>query len=334
MRVLLGDLCRDLADLLGENLCSIIVAGTYGRGNGGVYPVSRRNGSGVWSIGQAPGDDLDLFIVLNAPAYSRLGLSKVVDKYRAIMAISIDIKAVISKSDLAMAPARLEWFELVRNHLVLCGDEDVLSQLTTKLGVNLDDQQENSLASSEAIRVLVNSGLKIWAGLLCSQSSMQAKKTAHMTALCVKAALSLGDALLIAGSCLAVDRQKRLSYLDQLVDKWPELDGQASFTLLCSMYHKAFSNNRSRREIWHDSQESQEILNLNSLAQVWIWLLAFIETKLPEIVLLWSKEPAFAQLVYRMTMLAHNRENSISAADPLGEVNKRLQLLADFSWHD
>jgi len=125
----LKDFTRDLLLCFGDALLGISLGGSYGRGEGLVGAAIKDKGSGIWSFGEIPLEDLDLLIFLKEPAYSLELFAQLREKYEQILSLPIDILGVLTPSQFKALPFELSWHEMSQDHIVLWGDTVLLEEL-------------------------------------------------------------------------------------------------------------------------------------------------------------------------------------------------------------
>jgi hypothetical protein len=135
MHKILQDLCRELAGELSGKLHAILLGGNYGRGEGGTRPVPGGHGSGVWSIGEAPAEDIDLLIVSWFDLRGRNeAISGILAKYEAIFTVPIDLAPVVTPFRLIAIPRRFHWRRLIASSKMLYGPPRLPQALKRRYG--------------------------------------------------------------------------------------------------------------------------------------------------------------------------------------------------------
>lgn len=135
MRGLLNDMTRDLAHVFGDNLLSLVMGGTYGRGEGRIRRGKACAGAGLWSGGEVPADDLDLLVLLKAPAYDQAAFGTVCAKYQEISGMDLVVMGVLTPSQLSRIRPDIHWHELSRHHKILWGDPEVAQEVLACLAL-------------------------------------------------------------------------------------------------------------------------------------------------------------------------------------------------------
>jgi hypothetical protein len=122
MHKILQDLCRELAGELSGNLYAVLLGGNYGRGEGGTRSSTGGHGTGIWSIGEAPAEDIDLLIVSWFDIRGRReAISGIIRKYEDIFTVPIDLAPVVTPVRLMFIPHRFNWRRLISNSKLLYG---------------------------------------------------------------------------------------------------------------------------------------------------------------------------------------------------------------------
>jgi hypothetical protein len=179
----LAHLARELAGAVGPDLVAVVLAGGYGRGEGGVQVQG-----GV----ERPYNDLDLFVLLRGARRWPQGTLERLARLRAPeFGVPVDIGRPLTLSQVALWPAWLMWHELLHGHVVLHGEPDVLTRHASAAAWGPPP-------AIEATRLLLNRG----AGLLSAFRVMRglerpsdpdfARRNRY------KAEQAMGDALLLA----------------------------------------------------------------------------------------------------------------------------------------
>jgi hypothetical protein len=178
----LVSITADIAAVLGTSMEALVLGGGYGRGEGGVVEVDRV---------QVPYNDLDLFLFVKPGALPGFrALPSVLEPHARRLGIHVDVSRPIRLDEIRRWSPALMWLDLLEGHKVLAGPADTLtSRAPAWLG--------RPLPPIEAMRLLLNRG----AGLLWSMRIVRdlemppdpefVRRNAY------KAALALGDALLI-----------------------------------------------------------------------------------------------------------------------------------------
>jgi hypothetical protein len=191
-----------LPDRLLEGL---LLAGGYGRGEGGVLPDE---------TGDQPYNDLEFYVLLRGPAwlnerrYAGL-LHRLGEELAPSAGVAVEFK-VISRLKLRRSPVNMFYYDLVMGHHRVTGGDDLLQGCE-------HHREAFPIQPAEATRLLMNR----CTGLLLARQQLRAASFTHQNADFVmrnlaKAQLAFGDAILTVHgqyhwSCL--ERQHRLKGL-------------------------------------------------------------------------------------------------------------------------
>jgi hypothetical protein len=148
----LRDLTRDILAAVGDPLMAVMLAGAYGDGRGRCIPVNGGPGSGIWSHGQAPAEDIEIMVVANAKQkIVRRLLRPVGQKYASILKVDIRFTHVLDESRLNQVRPSLEWYELVQSHQLLFGSEAVFARFRDCFGLVDDGCAQPRFLPGEAL---------------------------------------------------------------------------------------------------------------------------------------------------------------------------------------
>lgn len=153
MKGLLGDLSRDVAGVFGDNLVALVMGGSYGRGEGRVFSRMPVQGTGVWSGGEVPADDIDLLVLLNAPAYDSREFLRICRKYQDISGAELDVMGVLTSSQVRRLPPGWRAHQMAMWHKVLWGDPELAGRILACLRLDRegDDRDERLLSAAYAL---------------------------------------------------------------------------------------------------------------------------------------------------------------------------------------
>jgi len=179
----LADLAADVRQALGDRLVGLVLGGGYGRGEGGVVV---RNGR------EEPYNDLDFVLVVQSKAGFDAGrLAPIKEAWQGRLGIHVDFSHPLTPADLRELPPKLMWQDLLLGHIVVDGPPDLLT-------AHCPPRLREPLAPIEATHLLLNRGagllwsLRVWHGIQAAPDGDFIRRNIF------KAALALGDALLIA----------------------------------------------------------------------------------------------------------------------------------------
>ncbi|MFZ5949926.1 MAG: hypothetical protein ACOYXC_04440 [Candidatus Rifleibacteriota bacterium] len=179
----LKDLAKETVKALGDNLIALILAGGYGRGEGGVIV---KDGT-EW-----PYNDLDLVLVVkNANFDSNKILMPISRDFAGKLEIHVDFSRPLTIGNLKNLPHKLMWQDLLNGHIILYGPPDILTS-------NMPAYMRDTLPRIEATHLMLNRG----AGLIWSfriiYGYINNSEEDFVRRNFFKAALAIGDAILIA----------------------------------------------------------------------------------------------------------------------------------------
>ncbi len=204
----LKELADDVATALGSNLVALILGGGYGRGEGGVCHVDGH---------ERLYNDLDFAIVVrDKKSIVPPALEAVRNKFESKLKIEIDFSRPLTPRDIRCWPHTLMWHDLLHGHIVVRGAEDILENLAPS-------EIRQCPPPIEASRLLLNRG----AGLLWSLRILKGLETAPDSDFVrrnyFKAALALGDALMICHQRYRTAYEGRDKIFELLEKERPEL---------------------------------------------------------------------------------------------------------------
>lgn len=197
----LQELVKNTSAVLGDNLSALVLAGGYGRGEGGIVKIN-----GV----EKPYNDLDLVPVLkkNSPkaALDLLPLSR---KFAEKLAIHVDFSRPLTEALIRQLPHKLMWQDLLNGHIILFGDKDILTR-------NMPEYMRHSLPVIEASHLLLNRGAGLIWSLAILEGYLENNDPDFVRRNYFKAALAMGDAVLIANSRHQTSYRGRDNLLESL----------------------------------------------------------------------------------------------------------------------
>ncbi len=201
-------LAEDAHTAMEENLVALILGGGYGRGEGGVICVE--------GYEQAY-NDLDLVLVVqDKNAIQQDQLAAISKKYEAELKIHIDFSRPLTIEDIRNWPSWLMWQDLLDGHVVLYGQEDVLT-------ANSPASLRDPLPAIEATRLLLNRGAGLLWAMRVTRGVESAPDADFVRRNYFKCGLALGDALLIAHQRHATAYRGRDERLTALVGESSEV---------------------------------------------------------------------------------------------------------------
>lgn len=241
-----------------SRLEGLVLAGGYGRGEGGVLRTE---------AGERPYNDLEFYVFLRGPRLwneRRYGhrLEELANRLSPSAGVHVEFK-LDSLSRLRCSPVSMFAYDLVSRHRILSGPVSLFAGC----GHHLDATR---IPLAEATRLLFNrcTGLLLVKELL-GRRALDAEQRDFIGRNLAKAQLALGDAVLAARgqyhwSCL--ERARRVDALDQS-SEWPWLTAVQEHHAVGVQFklhpHRTHSSERFRSR--HGA--------LSELAsQVWVWL--------------------------------------------------------------
>lgn len=200
----LNEIGESVHQALGSNLVALILGGGYGRGEGAV----------VWRDGREwPYNDLDFTIIVRDPKGVSAALASISHRFSQQMRIEVDFSRPVTLSQVAHWPHTLMWHELLLGHIVVCGNQDVLSQHCPKYLHSMPPLAEGS-------RLLLNRGAGLLWALRVAEGLEQAPDQDFCRRNLFKAQMAQGDVALMWGERYTISYQERPTRYQQL-DGWP-----------------------------------------------------------------------------------------------------------------
>lgn len=183
MREVVTQIAGDCETTLGRDLVALLLGGGYGRGEGGVVRKEAR---------EQPYNDLDFTLVVRRRRRDLAGpLRAISHKYEKVLGIDVDFSRPLTLYDIQNWPHILMWQDLLNGHHVLSGPADILQ-------ANAPPALNEPLPAIEATRLLLNRGAGLLWALRILRGHQSAPDPTFLPRNYYKAALALGDALLIA----------------------------------------------------------------------------------------------------------------------------------------
>lgn len=205
-------LAEEVRALVGANLAGLLLGGGYGRGEGGV----------VLHQGQErPYNDLDFTLVLERKAvFDPRVLEPLRRKYAQDLGIHVDFSRPLDRADWRGLPPWLMWKELWEGHLCLAGDCQGLAR-------DRPAWLDQPLPAIEASKLLLNRGAGLLWAILVAEGRQPEPDLDFTRRNYQKAALALGDALLIAFGRHQTAYRGRDANLRRLAGDEPRVAGLA-----------------------------------------------------------------------------------------------------------
>jgi hypothetical protein len=178
----LAAITADVVAAVGPSMEALVLGGGYGRGEGGVVLID-----GV----EHPYNDFDLFLFVKPGAHVQVqALNARLEPHAHRLGIHVDVSRPIRLAEIPNWPPALIWLDLLEGHTVLAGPTDVLSSRAPAwLG--------RPLPSVEALRLLLNRGAGLLWAMRVVRNAEPPPDPQFVRRNAYKAALALGDALLI-----------------------------------------------------------------------------------------------------------------------------------------
>ncbi len=260
MDEVLQKIARDTEKVLGDNLVALLLGGGYGRGEGGVVIID-----GI----EHPYNDLDLtFIIKDKSSIDWEGIHHISHTYEEEIHIDVDFSRPLTLNDVRKWDPWLMWYDLLNGHIVLSGDEDVLT-------ANASDSVKQLPPPIEATRLVLNRG----AGLLWALRVIKGEDNVEGMPLpdkdfvrrnFYKCCLAMGDGLLIVHERFATPYTGRDKRLNKLIDDSPEVAELGMKELYAAALEFKFSPDKKIGITFDEGQ-------LRELAKVWSRVFLHIE---------------------------------------------------------
>ena len=208
MHEVLADLTEEAVGLIGDNLVALLLGGGYGRGEGAVYLIDGQ---------EKPFNDLDLTIVVQRRNRAlKKALLHIKHRYEHRLGIHVDFSRPITLSELRHLPHWLMWHDLLSGHKTLYGPAYILS-------VNMPSYMSQPVPGTEALRLLLNRGAGLLMALRIERGCQPSPDPEFVRRNYYKAALALGDAVLIMLGRYEGNHRRRHERLIESVESDKEL---------------------------------------------------------------------------------------------------------------
>lgn len=242
----LHTLAADLERALGDDFVALVLAGGFGRGDGGV--ITR---AGV----ECPYNDLDFVLVVRRrTARQARVLSRVTSAHTAAIGVDVEFGRPVTEREMRRWPHWLLWHDVVHGHVVVAGPDDIVRR-------NVPAHIAGPPPITEASRLLLNRGagllraLRIAHGAEASPDEDFVVRNAH------KCGQALGDALLISAGCYAPTLAERHVRLRQLL-----LRTSLSDSAILKWHERALAFRRDPR---HPAPWTSTLAALEELSALW-----------------------------------------------------------------
>lgn len=194
-------LATDLEQSLGDDFVALVLAGGFGRGDGGV--ITR---AGV----ERPYNDLDFILVVRRrSARQPRVLARIASAHAESIGVEVEFGRPVTEHDMRRWPHWLLWHDVVHGHVVIAGPEDVVRR-------NAPAHIAGPPPVTEASRLLLNRGAGLLRALRIAHGAESSPDDDFVVRNAHKCGQALGDALLISAGIYAptlVERHARLRQL-------------------------------------------------------------------------------------------------------------------------
>lgn len=256
MDAILQEFTRDTEKLLGDQLVALILGGGYGRGEGGVELIDKK---------ECPYNDLDFTLVvknaLNVPDQELLQLT---DRYAKRLHIHVDFSRPLTVKAIRNWPPWLMWHDLLNGHMVLSGPQDILT-------AHAPGHVKSHPPPIEALRLHLNRGAGLLWALRVIRDAEPEPDRGFVVRNYYKTLLAMGDAVLISRGRFATPYRGR----DKILDTLAAEDSSVQQLGLQALYHDALKFKFSPHEF---ADEPIDETTLKAAAELWGKVLLDIET--------------------------------------------------------
>ncbi|WP_320129930.1 hypothetical protein [uncultured Sphaerochaeta sp.] len=257
----LGALAEEVRQAMISTFVALVLGGGYGRGDGAC--VLREGNESLYN-------DFDLFLVVTKPMEVPLQVLEVTKKYEHMLNIEVDIGKPLTINDIKHLPRQLMYQDLLQAHVVLLGDQKVLT-------ANAPSYLLEPLPQVDALRLLLNRGSGLLQAMLEARAlvldpSHQMPDPDFIRRNREKCTLSFGDSLLIQAESYTpslLERQKRVKSLkkEKNLENLDELK---------SLYEEAVTFKLRPDSLPLCQNELDDLLYI---ADYWVSVLLFVESK-------------------------------------------------------
>lgn len=254
---ILKELSLEAVEAVGSNLLAIVLTGGYGRSEGGIVVEN-----GI----EKPYNDLDLVPIIESYDYELNDkLMPVSQKYAEKLNIHVDFSRPLTPSMIKNLPHKLMWQDVLNGHIVLYGDQEIFK-------ANMPSYMKKPLPVIEASHLLLNRG----AGLIWSTAILEGhikkEEDDFVRRNYYKAALAIGDALLIFFNSHQTSYRGRDDLLRKLLPTVKVSNSQ----ILQSLYEKSLQFKFSPDKF---NDFKADISALKELSAMLVEIFLFIESK-------------------------------------------------------
>lgn len=244
---------KDVENALGENLVALILGGGYGRGEGAIIVVDDE---------EQPYNDLDFLLVVHRPGdVDQDAMRAIKKRHEALTHLHVDFTQPFTTDDLAKWPPWLMWHDFVNGYITSAGDPDTLEK-------HVPASVRGTLTPIEASRLLINRGAGLLWAMRIARECEPPEDDDFAKRNYWKAALALGDALLIAYERYATPYQGRDQRFRELARTFTDV---AEFDLI-DLYQEALHFKFSPHEV-------TTTFDLEMLGRQWVQVFLHIEER-------------------------------------------------------
>jgi len=195
-------LAADLEHELGDDFVALVLAGGFGRGDGGV--ITR---DGV----ECPYNDLDFVLVVERrTARQTARLARLSAAHETAIGVPVEFGRPVTEREIQQWPQWLLWHDVVHGHVVVAGPDDIVRR-------NAPARIADQPALIEASRLLLNRGAGLLRALRIAHGSEAAPDSDFVVRNAHKCAQAIGDALLIGAGTYAPTLSARHARLRRLL---------------------------------------------------------------------------------------------------------------------
>ena len=207
----LQTLAGDLERALGDDLVALVLAGGFGRGDGGVT----RRGSLELAY-----NDLDFVLVVRRRRARHAAiLARIGAEHEAHIGVPVEFGRPVTERDIRSWPQWLLWHDVVHGHVVVYGPDDIVRR-------NAPASIAGAPPLIEASRLLLNRGAGLLRALRVAHGTEPSPDDDFVVRNAHKCAQAIGDALLIGAGIYAPTLAERHVRLRRLLLQTNARDAQ------------------------------------------------------------------------------------------------------------
>lgn len=193
---------QDAEQALGTNLASLLIGGSFGRGEGA---VSRRDGI------EKPFNDVDLFLFVHHPhSVSEASLRDIEKRHTEKIGAHVEFSKPIAYKQVPEFKPALMWFDLINGNRPLAGDAEVCKRFSPEVAADVP--------ICEGARLLLNRGAALVWALRIVRGLEDAPDIDFVRRNVFKARLALMDAALILRKTYKTPLAQKIA----MYDRWYE----------------------------------------------------------------------------------------------------------------